>query len=97
MAARCISAATCTGGTISTKTGADGTGNGIGIYVNNTSNVSITRMKLNDFSNYAIRGTTVTNFTLNNSFIDGVNGSNAGADEGTIIFDGLLGTSLLLQ
>jgi hypothetical protein len=89
----CISAATCTGGTISTKTGADGTGNGIGIYVNNTSNVSITRMKLNDFSNYAIRGTTVTNFTLNNSFIDGVNGSNAGADEGTIIFDGLLGTS----
>ena len=89
----CTTAATCTGGAITTKTGADGTGNGIGIYVNNTSNVSITRMKLNDFSNYAIRGTTVTNFTLNDSFIDGVNGSNAGADEGTIIFDGLLGTS----
>jgi hypothetical protein len=89
----CTSAATCTGGTISNKTGADGTGNGIGIYVNNTSNVSLTRMKLNDFSNYAIRGTTVTNFILNNSFIDGVNGDNAGADEGTVIFDTLLGTS----
>ncbi len=89
----CTSAATCTGGTISNKTGADGTGNGIGIYVNNTSNVSITRMKLNDFTNYGIRGTSVTGFTLNNCFIDGVNGDNAGADEGSIIFDGLLGTS----
>jgi hypothetical protein len=84
---------TCTGGHISNKTGADGTGNGIGIYVNNTSNVSITRMKLNDFSNYAVRGTTVTNFTMNNCFIDGANGNNGGADEGTIIFDGLFGTS----
>ena len=89
----CTSAATCTGGTISNKTGADGTGNGIGIYVNNTSNVSITRMQLNDFTNYAIRGTTVTNFTLNNSHISGTNGDNAGVDEGSIIFDGLLGTS----
>jgi len=89
----CTSAATCTGGTISNKTGADGTGNGIGIYVNNTSNVSITRMQLNDFSNYAIRGTTVTGFTLNNSNINGTNGDNAGADEGSIIFDDLFGTS----
>jgi hypothetical protein len=89
----CTTSATCTGGTISNKTGSDGTGNGIGIYVNNTSNVSITRMKLNDFSNYAIRGTNVTNFTMNNCFLDGVNGDNAGADEGTIIFDDLLGTS----
>lgn len=85
--------ATCTGGAISNKTGADGTGNGIGIFVNNTSNVSITRMKFNDFSNYAIRGTAVTGFTMNNCFIDGVNGDNAGADEGSVIFDGLLGTS----
>jgi hypothetical protein len=50
-------------------------------------------MKLNDFTNYAIRGTNVTAFTLNNSFIDGVNGDNAVAGEGTIIFDGLFGTS----
>ncbi len=92
-AGTCTSAATCTGGTISNKTGADSNTQGTGIYVNNTSNVSITRMKLNDFSNYAVRGTSVTNFTMNNCFIDGVNGSNAGADEGTIIFDGLLGTS----
>ena len=89
----CTSAATCTGGTISNKTGADGTGNGIGIFVNNTSNVSLTRMKFNDFTNYAVRGTTATGFTMNNCFFDGVNGDNAGADEGTVIFDGLFGTS----
>lgn len=92
-AGTCTSAATCTGGTISNKTGGDGTGNGIGIYVNNSSNISLTRMKFNDFTNYAVRGTTVTGFTMNNCFIDGANGDSAGADEGTIIFDGLFGTA----
>ena len=45
------------GGTIANKTGADGsTTTGIGIYLNNTANVAIDRMQLNDFDNYAIRG-----------------------------------------
>ena len=43
------------GGTIQHKTGADGgTTQGIGIYLNNTSSVSLTRMQLNDFDNFAI-------------------------------------------
>jgi hypothetical protein len=89
----CTTAVNCTGGNIANKTGADGTTQGIGIYLNNASNVSITRMKLNDFSNHAVRGTNVTSFTLNNSFIDGVNGDNVATSEGTIVFDGLFGTS----
>ena len=89
----CTSSATCTGGTIASKTGADGNTQGTGIFVNNAAGVSITRMKLNDFSNYAVRGTNASSFTMNNCFIDGVNGDNAGADEGSIIFDGLSGTS----
>jgi uncharacterized repeat protein (TIGR01451 family) len=89
----CTSSASCTGGTISNKTGADGTSQGVGIYANNTANVSITRMQLNDFSNYAVRGTNVSGFTLNNSHVSGTNGDNAGAGEGSVIFDGLTGTS----
>jgi len=89
----CTSAATCTGGTISNKTGADGNAQGTGVFVNNTSNVSLTRMQFNDFTNYAIRGTNVTGFNLSNSNFSGANGNNVGADEGTIIFDGLFGTS----
>ncbi|MFL6227322.1 MAG: beta strand repeat-containing protein, partial [Pyrinomonadaceae bacterium] len=83
----------CTGGTISSKTGADGNTVGTGVFANNATNISLTRMHLNDFSNYAIRGTTVTGFTLQNSTLSGVNGSSTAADEGTIIFDGLFGTS----
>ncbi len=89
----CTTAVNCTGGNIANKTGADGNTQGTGIFVNNAANVSITRMKLNDFTNYAIRGTNVTSFTMDNCFIDGVNGDNAVADEGTIIFDGLFGSS----
>jgi len=80
------------GGTIANKTGADGTSVGCGIYLNNTAKVSLSRMQLNDFTNYAIRGTSVTDFTLQNSQTSGVNGNNGGADEGSIIFDGLFGT-----
>jgi hypothetical protein len=49
-------------------------------------------MQFNDFSNYAVRGTSVTGFALNNSHTSGVNGNNVGLDEGAIIFDSLLGT-----
>ena len=46
-----------TGGTIANKTGADGaTTQGIGIYLNNTFDVQLDRMQLNDFTNFAIRG-----------------------------------------
>jgi hypothetical protein len=84
------------GGTIQNKTGGDGsTTGGIGIYLNSTSDVQLDRMSLHDFGNFAIRGINVTDFTLANSTINGVNGSNDGSpfNEGSISFSNLLGTA----
>ncbi|MEK6259708.1 MAG: VCBS domain-containing protein [Planctomycetota bacterium] len=75
------------GGTIQHKTGADGsTTAGIGIYLNSTQNVSLANMQLNDFDNFAIRGTTVTNLTMTNIDVTGTNGTNSATDEGSVIF-----------
>src|SRR6266404_1064576 len=85
-----------TGGTIQHKTGADGsTAGGIGIYLNSTSNVSLTQMQLNDFDNFGIRGTTVTGFTMTNTNISGTNGTNDAFDEAPIAFTNLLGTAAI--
>ncbi|MDX6694929.1 MAG: hypothetical protein QOF02_2532 [Blastocatellia bacterium] len=92
----CTSAATCTGGTIANKTGTDSqTTSGIGIYLNNTSNVSLDRMQLNDFQNFAILGTTVRGFTLTNSIINGTNGTNENVDEGSVAFTNLIGSATI--
>jgi Bacterial Ig domain len=82
------------GGTIANKTGADGSSvNGIGVYLNNTRNISLTRMQLNDFQNYAVRGVSVVGFIMDNCVIDGSNGTNAGFDEGSVIFGDLTGSA----
>ena len=90
------------GGTIANKTGSDGsTTTGIGIYLNSTSDVNLSWMQLNDFHNFAIFGSSVTNFSLANSVLNGTNGDNDGFDEGVISFgktnpgglNGLLGTN----
>ena len=61
---------TCTGGTIQGKTGADGSFTaGIGIYLNSTINVSLTRMSIQGHQNHGIRGSNVTGFTLDNSLV----------------------------
>jgi large repetitive protein len=84
------------GGTIANKTGADGsTVNGIGIYLNNTRSVVLSRMQLNDFSNYAIRGLGVVGFELRDSVISGSNGSSDALDEGSVSFDNLTGSALI--
>src|SRR5207253_1594287 len=45
------------GGSIHNKTGSDfSRTTGIGIYLNDTADVQLDRMQLNDFSNFAIRG-----------------------------------------
>lgn len=96
------------GGTIQHKTGADlARSTGIGIYLNNTVNVSLARMQLNDFDNFALRGFLVTGFTMSNCVVSGRSGTSAanlgGTDEGgegAVIFgnagvsnvDGLSGT-----
>ncbi|MHB8800639.1 MAG: putative Ig domain-containing protein [Thermoanaerobaculia bacterium] len=92
------------GGTIANKTGADGsTTTGVGIYLNSTSNVSLAWMQLNTFDNSGIVGRSVTGFTLTNSVLNGVIGSNSGVVEGPIMFgvtnpfgaNGLQGTGLI--
>ncbi|MCQ3973900.1 MAG: hypothetical protein DPW09_10680 [Anaerolineae bacterium] len=92
------------GGTIANKQGADNsTTSGIGIYLNSTSNVSLNWMQLNDFQNSAITGRSVNGFTLTNSVINGVIGTNSAPVEGPINFgvtnpsgtNGLQGTGLI--
>jgi Cadherin-like domain/Bacterial cadherin-like domain/RTX calcium-binding nonapeptide repeat (4 copies) len=93
------------GGTISNKTGADidtlngdgtysvtGSG-GVGIYLNNTSNVSLNGMALHDFSNFAILGRTVNGFTMSSTVINGTNGDNENVDEAAVAFNQLTGSA----
>src|SRR5205085_396187 len=84
-------------GTIQHKTGADGsTTQGIGIYLNSTSNVSLTRMQFNDFDNYAILGNNVTGFTLSSSNVSSssTNGTSvSGVGEGDVYFTALKGSA----
>lgn len=82
------------GGTIQNGSGANGSTDGIGIYMNNnTHSVSLNWMQLNGFSNFAIRGITVSNVNISNSVVSGTNGNDAASDEGSISFDNLTGTA----
>ncbi len=83
------------GGVIQNKNGANGsTTGGIGVHMNNTSNVSLSNMRLGGFDNYAILGTTVTNFSMIDSVVNANSGNSAANDEGAIRFTNLLGTSV---
>ena len=73
------------GGTIEGKTGTTGGAtNGIGIYLNNTSDVSIAYMQLDNLSYDGIYGQLVTNFSMDHTVVNGANGSATG--EGSVIF-----------
>jgi uncharacterized repeat protein (TIGR01451 family) len=82
--------ADCTGGQIRNKTGADGsTTAGIGIYLENTRSVSLTRMWLHDFQNFAVRGFRVSGVTLSSVLVNGTNGTSPTFDnygEGGVYF-----------
>jgi uncharacterized protein (TIGR03437 family) len=92
------------GGTISNMTGSDGATTGIGIYLNNTRNVTLRRMTINGTNqNYGIRGNLVNGFVLEYSTVGGTNGTAAtlttpeNYGEGAIHFgnsttNGVLGT-----
>ena len=67
---------TCTGGRIQNTTGGDidpvaSVPGGTGISLRSTKAVSLTLMRLDNHSNYAIHGTNVQGFTLSNSVIHG--------------------------
>ena len=90
----------CSGGTIQNMTGSDdssATPIGTGIVLNNAAGVSLTRMYIHDHANYGVRGTGVSGFTLDNSVVSGVNGTNAAApyEDSSISFDNLAGTSAI--
>jgi Domain of unknown function (DUF4347)/Bacterial Ig domain len=73
------------GGTIDGKTGTTGgTANGIGIYLNNTVDVSIAYMQLDFLAYDGIYGQLVTNFSMDHTVVNGANGSATG--EGSVIF-----------
>jgi hypothetical protein len=75
-------------------TGADGTTAGIGVYLINTQSVTLRRMTVNGTKqNFGIYGSNVNGLTVEFSTVGGTNGTSTGADEGSIIFDGLVGTS----
>lgn len=82
--------ADCTGGQIRNKNGADGSNtSGIGIYLENTKDVSLTRMWLHDFQNFGVRGFRVNGLTLNSVLVNGANGNNPTIDnygEGSVYF-----------
>jgi hypothetical protein len=86
------------GGLTVIGTGVAGSGGTIqnkatGISLTTTRGPSFNWMQLNNFTDFAIRGTDVTNFTLNRSVVSGVNGNSAPAREGSVIFDNLFGTA----
>ena len=88
----------CSGGSILNSTGADDASSspvGTGIVLKNTKAPSLTRMLIQDNSNYAIRGTDVAGFTLANSVIKGTNGTNGTTpfDDSSVRFVNLTGSA----
>ncbi|HLE63675.1 MAG TPA: Ig-like domain-containing protein, partial [Pyrinomonadaceae bacterium] len=83
---------TCTGGRIQQTTGADGSTAARGVSLNNADTVVLTRMRIDNHPNFAIKGDNVNGFTLDSSLVDGTNGNNEGLDEAAVKFDNLLGT-----
>jgi uncharacterized repeat protein (TIGR01451 family) len=83
------------GGIIQHTVGADGATAGVGVYLNNATNVTLRRMRLNDHPNFAVYGNNVNGFTLSNSTVNGLNGTNAnvGTEEGSVSFDNLSGNA----
>ncbi|HET6670922.1 MAG TPA: Ig-like domain-containing protein, partial [Pyrinomonadaceae bacterium] len=92
---------TCSGGRITTTTGADNSTSGIGVYLNNVTNVSLIGMRIDNHPNFGIRGHIVNGFTLQTSVIDGNNGTSATADadivngEDSVRIINLIGSALI--
>jgi VCBS repeat-containing protein len=82
------------GGTIANKGGGNSTSTGIGVLLNNATNVSLRRMQINDHVNWGLYGTDVNGLVLQYLTINGINGNDAGADEGAVYLADLSGTAL---
>jgi len=85
-----------TGNLVVTGTGAPGSGGTIqnkatGISLTSTSAPSFSWMQLNGFSDFAIRGSSVVGFNLDNTVINGTSGD--AVNEGSVRFTGLTGSA----
>ncbi|MES2441059.1 MAG: Ig-like domain-containing protein [Verrucomicrobiota bacterium] len=95
------------GGTIQNKTGSDvssgglrtpnGTTDGTGVYLAGAGSLSLDRMNLQGFSNFAIYANGATGFKIDHSTLGGTNGDNAAQDEGGLRFLELRGSCSLLN
>ncbi len=88
----------CSGGEIKNSTGGDDSSStpiGTGVVFNNTKSPSLTRVYIHDHSNYGIRGTEVSGFTLANSVVNGANGTNTGSPyrDASVAFTNLSGSA----
>jgi Bacterial Ig domain len=81
------------GGTIQNVSGADGSTAGIGIYLSNARNVSLSSMQLSGFDNFAIRGIGVVGFSMTGTVVSGTSGNNALAGEAAVFFTELTGSA----
>jgi hypothetical protein len=91
------------GGTIQHTVDLTNTTDGIGVYLENASGVTLRRMQINDHPHFAIRGKTSSGFALEYSTVNGNNGASATADndgldngEDAIRFSNLTGTASIL-
>lgn len=85
---------TCTGGIINATTGADNTTNGIGVYLNNASNVTLKKMRLaGTHQNFGVFGSSMSNVTLDTLLFNGTFGTTTA--EATLAFDELSGSALV--
>jgi hypothetical protein len=95
--------ADCTGGQIQNTTGSDTDPTlnpaGTGVRLNNATGVSLTRMWIHDHPNYGILGVGVSGFTLNDSVVNGTNGTNGATpfQEASIYFLELTGTNSMTR
>jgi hypothetical protein len=64
-----------------------------GVSLTNTAATSLAYMHLQNFSDFAIRGSVVNGFAMSNTTVDGVNGDNAAADEASVSFSELTGSA----
>jgi hypothetical protein len=87
-----IANTTGSGGTIQNMLGADGTSDGVGVYLENTRAVLLNYLNLSDHANYAIRGIGVVGFAMDRVRITGTNGSNPADGEGSILLTELTGS-----
>jgi len=83
----------CTGGRITGTAGADGTGQGVGVLLQEADSVSLSRMRIDNHANFAVSGTAVNGFALGASLVDGTNGNSSVHDEAAVSFRELTGTA----